>query len=87
MLCSMIEGQEQGRWCPRILLGVALETYSKHKFASNVVEMCLEHADDVWRRNVWLAIAQAPPKAHGAEGDGLFIGLIKDLFGNYVIRE
>ncbi|KAK6395496.1 mRNA binding protein puf3, partial [Oleoguttula sp. CCFEE 5521] len=29
-----------------------LESYSKHKFASNVVEKCIEYSDDSWRREV-----------------------------------
>ena len=67
------------------IVGRNLEAYSKHKFASNVVEKCLEKADDQWRRGVWLTLATANPQR--AEGEGVYVSMIKDNFGNYVIRE
>jgi mRNA-binding protein PUF3 len=69
------------------IVGQALEGYSKHKFASNVVEKCLEMADDTWRRNVVLTLGQSIQR-HGMHmGDGILVNMIKDNFGNYVIRE
>lgn len=66
------------------IVGANLEMYSKHKFASNVVEKCLQFSDDEWRRKVVNTIAHANPRR--GEGDGVFVGMIKDLYGNYVIR-
>jgi mRNA-binding protein PUF3 len=67
------------------IVGRSLEAYSKHKFASNVVEKCLERADDHWRRGVWFTLATAHPQR--AEGEGAYVSMIKDSFGNYVIRK
>ena len=67
------------------IVGRGLEAYSKHKFASNVVEKCLERADDHWRRRVVFAIANSNPQR--GEGEGVFVGMIKDSYGNYVIRK
>ena len=64
------------------IVGRGLEAYSKHKFASNVVERCLDKADDGWRRKVVYAIANGR-----GEGEGVFVGMIKDSYGNYVIRK
>lgn len=62
-----------------------LEGYSKHKFASNVVEKCLEQADDTWRRQVVYTLADCNQRR--VEGDGVMASMIKDNFGNYVIRK
>lgn len=62
-----------------------LEGYSKHKFASNVVEKCIQHSTDTWRRRVVEILTTIDPRR--AEGEGVLIGLIKDSYGNYVIRE
>ncbi len=62
-----------------------LESYSKHKFASNVVEKCLAKADDNWRRDVLYLLSNGDQRR--CEGEGVLVGLIKDNFGNYVIRE
>lgn len=62
-----------------------LESYSRHKFASNVVEKCLEKSDDEWRRRVIYTLAN--DDIMRCEGEGLIVGLIKDNFGNYVIRK
>ncbi|EMC96457.1 hypothetical protein BAUCODRAFT_108119 [Baudoinia panamericana UAMH 10762] len=63
---------------------VGLETYSKHKFASNVVEKCLEQADDRWRHAVLHKMADM--NQHRVEGDGYVASLVKDNYGNYVVR-
>lgn len=59
-----------------------LESYSRHKFASNVVEKCLECAAPEWRHQVLYAFVNANQKR---EGEGL-VGMVKDSYGNYVIR-
>lgn len=68
------------------LVSRGLEGYSKHKFASNVVEKCLEQADDAWRREVMYTLVQQNSQRR-PEGEGVLVGLIKDNYGNYVIRE
>lgn len=67
------------------IVGRGLEAYSKHKFASNVVEKCLEKSNDDWRRQVVYALASGHPQR--AEGEGVFVSMIKDSYGNYVIRK
>lgn len=62
-----------------------LEGYSKHKFASNVVEKCIEHSDDMWRRDVVNILTAADQRR--SEGDTTLVSMIKDNFGNYVIRK
>ena len=82
-----IVGHDDGEGRRRVLdiVGRSLEAYSKHKFASNVVEKCLEMADDNWKRQVVYTIANGNP--HQGEGEGVFVGMIKDSYGNYVIRK
>ena len=67
------------------IVGRSLEAYSKHKFASNVVEKCLEKADDNWRRFVWMTLSTT--RSHRGESEGVLVSMIKDSYGNYVIRE
>lgn len=62
-----------------------LEGYSKHKFASNVVEKCIEYSDDTWRREVVNALTA--PDQRRSEGDTTLVSMIKDNFGNYVIQK
>ena len=59
-----------------------LLTLSKHKFASNVVEKCIEHGSAEELRQIREQLS--------ARGDGLESPLpqmIKDQFGNYVVRK
>lgn len=67
------------------LVIVGLEGFSKHKFASNVVEKCIEHSDDAWRREVVNVLTAADQRR--CEGDTTLVSMIKDNFGNYVIRK
>jgi hypothetical protein len=60
-----------------------LESYSKHKFASNVVEKCLTHSDEVWKHNVIDVIIHNNDR----EGESMLLGLIRDNYGNYVIQK
>ena len=59
-----------------------LLVYSKHKFASNVVEKSIEFAEEPQRRQM-LHMLTAPNE----RGEGTVFGLIRDQYGNYVIRE
>ncbi|KAK4227927.1 putative pumilio protein [Podospora fimiseda] len=56
-----------------------LPTFSKHKFASNVVEKCIVHATAEQKREI-------RDRLMGTEEDGLLTSLIKDQFGNYVLQ-
>lgn len=64
------------------LVKAQLITFSKHKFASNVVERCLLYGTDAQRREIMLTITQKNER-----GDNNLPMLIKDGYGNYVIRE
>lgn len=59
-----------------------LATFSKHKFASNVVEKCIEHATTPQRSRIRELLAGS-----SAEGSTDLQQMIKDQFGNYVIRK
>jgi len=82
-----VVSKDEGQGRQRVLEIVArgLEGYSKHKFASNVVETCLENCDDQWRRRVVFSLTDSNQRR--VEGDSVLVGMIKDNFGNYVIRE
>ena len=56
--------------------------FSKHKFASNVVEKCIEFADDDQRGYIMRRLT-----GHTDQGQTLVLGLLRDQYGNYVIRE
>ena len=79
------EGRGEGRVEVLSIVARGLEHFSKHKFASNVVEKCLEYADDVWRHEVMVRLVET--NAQRNHGEGVLVGLIKDNFGNYVIRK
>lgn len=55
--------------------------FSKHKFASNVVEMCLQYAE-VDQRTQLVRQLIAPNET----GQSPVYGLLRDQYGNYVIR-
>lgn len=59
-----------------------LVAYSKQKFASNVVEKCLTYGNDEQRREMMLEVS-----AKDASGQSALSLLIKDNFGNYVVRK
>lgn len=56
--------------------------YSKQKYASNVVERCLKFGNKQQRRDIMLQIS-----ARGPGGESALPLMIKDSFGNYVIRK
>ncbi|KAF2710869.1 ARM repeat-containing protein [Pleomassaria siparia CBS 279.74] len=59
-----------------------LFVYSKHKFASNVVEKCLIFGNDQQRRDIMLTVI-----ATNDRGENSMMSLIKDSYGNYVIQK
>ncbi|TIA22215.1 ARM repeat-containing protein [Aureobasidium pullulans] len=60
-----------------------LEGYSKHKFASNVVEKCLVFSANPWKTDVIGVIV----RNNNREGETMLLGLIRDNYGNYVIQK
>jgi mRNA-binding protein PUF3 len=61
-----------------------MDTFGRHKFASNVVEKCIEHGSDEQRRQIMHKVIQVKPDSD-TENSGL-LGYLKDQYGNYVIR-
>lgn len=59
-----------------------LMNFSKHKFASNVVEKCLAYADEDQRTVMFMILTQPD-----ASGQTPVYGLLRDQYGNYVIRK
>ncbi|KFA55822.1 hypothetical protein S40293_01952 [Stachybotrys chartarum IBT 40293] len=59
-----------------------LLTFSNHKFASNVVEKCIERASTEQRAEIRRQLTTA-----GSDGTTPLQQMIKDQFGNYVIRK
>ena len=60
-----------------------LEMLSKHKFASNVVEKSVQFGTDEHRHQMINVMKVVDPN----KGETPLPGLIKDQYGNYVIRE
>ena len=59
-----------------------LLVYSKHKFASNVVEKSIEYADGLQKQNMLRILTSTTER-----GEGVVFGLMRDQYGNYVIRK
>jgi mRNA-binding protein PUF3 len=58
-----------------------LLNFSKHKFASNVVEKCLVFGTEQQRHEIMQKMTEKNER-----GESNLLGLIKDNYGNYVIR-
>ena len=76
-------GREENRAYVLGIVANALEQNSKHKFASNVVEKCLYFANQSWRQNIIRVLIEGNDR----EGEGIMLSLIRDQYGNYVIRK
>ncbi|KAK3938517.1 putative pumilio domain-protein [Diplogelasinospora grovesii] len=59
-----------------------LVTNSKHKFASNVVEKCINHGDADELRQIREGLT-----ALGSDGNSTLQAMMKDNYGNYVIQK
>lgn len=59
-----------------------LLTFSKHKFASNIVEKSIDCADEDQREHILHGLTA--PDEHG---DTPVLGLMRDQYGNYVLRK
>ncbi|KAK0732721.1 armadillo-type protein [Apiosordaria backusii] len=58
-----------------------LPIFTKHKFASNVVEKCIKHGTPDQQRDI-----RDRFMARGDDGNSFLVSLIKDQFGNYVLQ-
>lgn len=65
-----------------LLVKAQVLVFSKHKFASNVVERCLSFGNNDQRRMIMLNLIEKNER-----GENNLQSLIKDGYGNYVIRE
>lgn len=75
-------GKDEDRARIISLVTEQLVHYSKHKFASNVVEKSIQFGTDKQRRE-FLAVLTAP----SSTGIPPLQSLMRDQYGNYVIRE
>ena len=64
------------------LITAQLVTFSKHKFASNVVEKSIQHGNQAQRQRIVSTLTALDDR-----GDSPLLHLMKDQYGNYVIRE
>lgn len=64
------------------LVMAQLLTLSKHKFASNVVEKCIEYGSAEQRSSIREQLTTA-----GSDGVSPIQQMMRDQFGNYVIRK
>jgi len=74
-------GDRQDR---RQVIAIVLQqllTFSKHKFASNIVEKSIDFADDDQRRDILRGLTAATE-----QGLTPVLGLMRDQYGNYVLR-
>jgi mRNA-binding protein PUF3 len=58
---------------------------SKHKFASNVVEVCAEYGSEEQKRAIVVRFLE--PTTGPGPRESIAISMVKDNFGNYVIRK
>ena len=63
------------------LITAQLITFSKHKFASNVVEKSIQCSNDEQRHKIVSILTTLDDR-----GESPLVHLIKDQYGNYVIR-
>jgi len=76
------QGDAQNRDRIFVVVKANLVPFSRQKFASNVVEKCLTYGTEEQRRTIMHLLI-----ARNAQGDTVLPTLIRDSFGNYVIRE
>lgn len=75
-------GTQEDRDKAIVLVKAGLLNFSKHKYASNVVEKCMKFGTNEQRREIMLELIDTNDR-----GDNNLHALIKDPYGNYVIRE
>ena len=75
-------GDEKDRNRMIIIVMSQLLAYSKHKFASNVVEKSIEFGEESQRHHI-ISTLTSPNE----RGESPLLGLMRDQYGNYVIRK
>lgn len=84
-------GRPQDRAMVIGIVRTNLLNFSKHKFASNVVEKCLVFGSDGQRREIMLKVIEKPEQSSdprdSRQKETNLSALIKDNYGNYVIRK
>ena len=65
-----------------IIVMSQLLAYSKHKFASNVVEKSIEFGEPSQRHHIISTLTSTNDR-----GESPLLGLMRDQYGNYVIRK
>jgi mRNA-binding protein PUF3 len=75
-------GDEKDRDRMIVIVNSQLLAYSKHKFASNVVEKSIEFGDEGQRNHIISTLTSSNDR-----GESPLLGLMRDQYGNYVIRK
>lgn len=75
-------GDEKDRNRMIIIVMSQLLAYSKHKFASNVVEKSIEFGEESQRHHIISTLTSPNDR-----GESPLLGLMRDQYGNYVIRK
>ncbi len=60
---------------------------STHKFASNVVEKCLQHGSHAQRRKLISKMLGEQSGLNPTDADQLLQTMTKDQYGNYVVQK
>lgn len=82
MIQHVIEnGEEEDRARMVSIVISQLLVFSKHKFASNVVEKSIEFGEQGQRSEILRLLV-----ARNEKGESPLLGLMRDQYGNYVIR-
>ncbi len=78
----IVHGRDEDRAMVIRLITGQLVHFSKHKFASNVVEKSIQYGSDEQRREIVEVLT-----AMGSNGSSPLPSLMRDQYGNYVIRK
>ncbi|KAI9677662.1 MAG: mRNA binding protein puf3 [Caeruleum heppii] len=78
----IVHGKEEDRAVIITLVTSQLLHFSKHKFASNVVEKSIQYGSDDQRRDIMAVLT-----AIGSNGVSPLQSLMRDQYGNYVIQK
>jgi mRNA-binding protein PUF3 len=75
-------GEEKDRSVMITAVVKNVHNFSKHKFASNVVEKSIEFGEESQRREIIRLLT-----THNDRGESPLLALMRDQYGNYVIRK
>lgn len=80
--CIIATGSPQDRQKMMNVIKANLFSYSRQKYASNTVERIITFGTEQQRKDIMLVLAE---KREG--GESILPSLVRDQYGNYVIRE